>query len=54
MRNDNLVDILTPLREGESDDYVHSVFRRALEAREPFHKAIPQSIDVKRRKAPAI
>jgi len=51
MRNDNLVDILTPVRKGESDDYLHVVFKRALEAREPYHKVIPQSIDVKRRKA---
>jgi len=46
MRNDNLVDILTPLRKGESDDYLHAVFRRTLEAREPFHKVIQQPIDV--------
>jgi len=51
MRNDNLVDILTPLRKGESDDCLHAVFKKALEAREPYHKVIPQSIDVKRRKA---
>ena len=49
MRNDNLVDILTPLRKGESDDYLHAVFRRTLEAREPFHKVIQQPIDVNRK-----
>jgi len=49
MRNDNLVDILTPLRKGEPDDYLHAVFRRALEAREPFHKVIQQPIDVNRK-----
>jgi len=51
MRSDNLVDILTPLRKGESDDYLHAVFRRTLEAREPFHKVMPQTIDLKERKA---
>jgi len=49
MRNDNLVDILTPLRKGESDDYLYAVFRRALETREPFHKVIPRSIDKKKK-----
>jgi len=49
MRNDNLVDILTPLRKGEPDDYLREVFRRALEAREPFHKVIQQPIDVNRK-----
>jgi len=49
MRNDNLVDILTPLRKGESDDYLHAVFRRTLEAREPFHKVIQQPIDVNKK-----
>ncbi len=50
MRNDNLVDILTPLRKGESDDCLHAVFGRALEAREPFHKVMSRSTDVKERK----
>jgi len=49
MRNDNLVDILAPLRKGEPDDYLHAIFRRALEAREPFHKIIPQPIDVNKK-----
>jgi len=38
LRNDNLVDILTPLRNGASDDELKKIFRKALELREPYYK----------------
>jgi len=38
MRNDNLVDLLGPLRSGRSEEYIRSLFRRANELREPFFK----------------
>lgn len=37
MRNDNLVDVLSPLREGDGDG-VREAFRRAVELREPYFK----------------
>jgi len=38
MRNDNLVDILTPLRNGASDEELAKLFQRAIDAREPYCK----------------
>ncbi len=37
MRNDNLVDVLTPLREGMMDE-AREAFRRAVALREPYFK----------------
>lgn len=39
MRNDNLIDILTPLRQGASDDDLRTFFLRANQIREPYNKA---------------
>ncbi|MBN1244198.1 GTP 3',8-cyclase MoaA [Candidatus Bathyarchaeota archaeon] len=39
MRNDNLVDILTPMRQGASDDELKALFIRANELREPYNKS---------------
>ena len=38
MRNDNLVDVLTPLRQGASDEELRALFVRANQLREPFNK----------------
>ncbi len=38
MRNDNIVDILTPLRSGASDDKLNRIFLKALKMREPYWK----------------
>jgi cyclic pyranopterin phosphate synthase len=38
MRNDNLVDILTPLRNGASDEELAKLFQRAIDLREPYCK----------------
>ena len=40
MRNDNLTDILTPLREGASDEQLKQLFVQANALREPFNKEI--------------
>ncbi len=40
MRNDNLVDILTPLRSGADDHQLKQVFVKAIKRREPYHKTI--------------
>jgi cyclic pyranopterin phosphate synthase len=37
MRNDNLIDILTPMRCGASDDELKELFERANEEREPYN-----------------
>ena len=39
MRNDNLIDILTPLRSGASDEELTALFLRANQIREPYNKA---------------
>jgi cyclic pyranopterin phosphate synthase len=39
MRNDNLVDILTPMRHGASNDELKQLFIRANQIREPYNKA---------------
>jgi cyclic pyranopterin phosphate synthase len=38
MRNDNLIDILTPLRHGASDEELKALFLRANQIREPYNK----------------
>jgi cyclic pyranopterin phosphate synthase len=39
MRNDNLTDILTPLREGARDEQLKQLFFRANQLREPYNKS---------------
>ncbi len=39
MRNDNLIDILTPLRHGASDSELEGLFLQANRVREPYNKA---------------
>jgi cyclic pyranopterin phosphate synthase len=39
MRNDNLLDVLTPLRGGASDEELKALFLRANQIREPYNKA---------------
>jgi cyclic pyranopterin phosphate synthase len=39
MRNDNLVDVLTPLRQGASDEELKSLFMHANQLREPYNKS---------------
>ena len=38
MRNDNLTDILTPIREGASDQQLQELFMQANKLREPYNK----------------
>jgi cyclic pyranopterin phosphate synthase len=38
MRNDNLIDVLTPMRKGASDDELRALFLRANQIREPYNK----------------
>jgi len=38
MRNDNLVDILTPLRKGATEDELKQLFIRAVKSRAPFFR----------------
>jgi len=38
MRNDNLVDVLTPMRQGASDEELKALFMRANQLREPYNK----------------
>ncbi|MCX8150796.1 MAG: GTP 3',8-cyclase MoaA [Candidatus Bathyarchaeota archaeon] len=38
MRNDNLTDLLTPLREGATDEELTQLFKQANKLREPFNK----------------
>jgi GTP 3',8-cyclase len=38
MRNDNLTDILTPIREGASDEQLKQIFLKANQLREPYNK----------------
>ena len=39
MRNDNLVDILTPIRNGANDEELKHIFEQANQLREPFNKS---------------
>jgi len=38
MRNDNLVDVLTPLRNGVDDEGLRKLFLEAIRRREPYYK----------------
>ena len=38
MRNDNLVDVLTPMRNGASDEELTDLFKLANQKREPYNK----------------
>jgi GTP 3',8-cyclase len=39
MRNDNLVDVLTPMRQGATDGELEAFFMRANQMREPYNKS---------------
>ena len=39
MRNDNLVDLLTPIRNGANDEELKELFVRANQRREPYNKS---------------
>jgi GTP 3',8-cyclase len=39
MRNDNLTDILTPLRRGANDEELKQLFQQANQLREPYNKS---------------
>jgi len=39
MRNDNLTDILTPIRDGASDEELKELFMKANSLREPYNKS---------------
>ena len=39
MRNDNLIDILTPIRRGANDAEIKALFLRANQIREPYNKS---------------
>ncbi len=39
MRNDNLIDVLTPLRHGANDKELKTLFLQANQIREPYNKA---------------
>ncbi len=45
MRNDNLVDILTSLRDGANDEELTKIFLEAVERREPYYKALTEECD---------
>ncbi|NVM27585.1 MAG: GTP 3',8-cyclase MoaA [Candidatus Helarchaeota archaeon] len=38
MRNDNLIDILTPIRKGVPDEKLYKLFQHAIDLREPYCK----------------
>jgi cyclic pyranopterin phosphate synthase len=38
MRNDNVVDIITPMRRGASDEELKDLFKRANQEREPYNR----------------
>jgi len=40
MRNDNLVDLLTPLRNGANNEALTQLFVEAVNRREPYYKAV--------------
>ncbi len=44
MRNDNLVDILTPLRDGANDEELTKIFLEAVKRREPYYKTITEEL----------
>ena len=42
MRNDNLVDILTPLRNGANEEELTKLFLEAIKKREPYYKLLTE------------
>ena len=38
LRNDNLIDIITPLRSGASDKKLKDLIKKAIDLKEPFYK----------------
>jgi hypothetical protein len=40
MRNDNLTDVLTAIRNGATDEELKELFVKANELREPFNKKV--------------
>ena len=44
MRNDNLVDILTSLRDGANDEELTKIFLEAVKRREPYYKTITEEL----------
>lgn len=40
MRNDNLIDVLTPMRQGASDEELKALFIHANQLREPYNKSV--------------
>lgn len=42
MRNDNLVDILTPMRNGATDDELTEIFKHANQLRQPYNQVKAQ------------
>ncbi len=42
MRNDNLVDLLTPMRNGTNDEKLTKLFLEAIRRREPYYNAVTQ------------
>ncbi len=42
MRKDNLVDLLTPLRNGATDERLTELFLEAVKKREPYYKKMPR------------
>jgi len=43
MRNDNLIDVLTPLRQGAGDERLTEIFNEAINKREPYFKSSVQN-----------
>jgi len=43
MRNDNLIDVLTPLRQGADDKRLTEIFKEAINKREPYFKSCVQN-----------
>jgi cyclic pyranopterin phosphate synthase len=44
MRNDNLVDVLTPMRQGASDKEIEALFVKTNKLREPYNKSKGQQL----------
>jgi cyclic pyranopterin phosphate synthase len=40
MRNDNIVDVLTPMRRGASDEELKELFMLVNQRREPYNKGV--------------
>jgi cyclic pyranopterin phosphate synthase len=45
MRKDNLVDLLTPMRNGADDKELTKIFIEAVKRREPYYKATQKKAD---------